>query len=155
MSSKGSNVEATNSCITIQRSTKHTELFHKSNSILWFFPQSELWLIVVAGAWVQGRREGGEKGAIATAAAFKYSGSRLIYSLSSFQILVFPPQLGDLPPELDALHHLAAVPLVPVHPDLCAVGDAAVRRRLQLPGRDPALKLQHIRHRTAHSLSGN
>ena len=71
----------------------------------------------------------------------------------SFQVLVFIEELGYFVVEFHEVHHLVAAAPLPVHPDLRPLGDAALRRYLQLPGGDAVIQLQFILHCHAHCLS--
>lgn len=74
--------------------------------------------------------------------------------LQSDGLLVFPAQLGRLPPQLYEVYHILAFVTLPLHSHLRSLGNAIVRWNLQLYRRNTAFQLQLLFHCHAHCLSG-
>lgn len=60
------------------------------------------------------------------------------FVFTGYEILVITAEPGDIPPQFNEIHHLAAVPTVLVHPHLRSARHAALRRTVQLRGRHAA-----------------
>ena len=70
------------------------------------------------------------------------------------QVLVVAAESGHLSAQLDALHHIAVVPSLPLHPHIRPARNAAVRRRVELQGGHAAGQLQQLHSGAAHSVPG-
>lgn len=74
--------------------------------------------------------------------------------IQGHQVLGLAPQPGHIAAQLHAVHHLPAVPALPVHTHLRAARNAAVRRTVQFRLRHSAHQLQHVSDCVVNSVSG-